>query len=380
MSEQYNFDDIRPCRDNEVDKIIADLCQVPYFLGLLGKLFPDLPRQDVLNRLANVHTVKEFQSQFIIPFLNNLVETTSDGLSASGLEALDPSKAYLFISNHRDIILDSALMNVKLDEVGFDTTEIAIGSNLLIYDWIVDLVKLNKSFVVKRGLPVRQMMDASATLSAYIRQSITTRHQNIWLAQREGRSKDGNDRTQSSVLKMLNLSGGADAVESFRQLNIVPVAITYECDPCDYLKAHQAQLRRDFPDYQKSKSEDLTHMSTGLLGRKGRIHFAFGKPINDELGQFTVLNRNAQITLIAEVIDRQIHRNYHLWPSNYIALDVLENSSRHASEYTDTQKVDFFEYINEHIHRLDDCDEDFIREQILRSYANPLINQEQAYK
>ena len=363
----YDFSDIRPFHDEEVRGVIEELCKVPYFLGLLNKIFPSVPREQIVAKLKRVNTIKEFQEGFIIPFLTNLAGTTTDGITASGTEHLDPAGGYLFLSNHRDIILDSAFMNVKLNEVGLTTTEIAIGDNLLIYDWITDLVKLNKSFVVKRGLPGRQQMVASENLSAYIRDSIVNRHQNIWLAQREGRAKDGDDRTQTSVLKMLNLTGSGSTIDKFRDLNIVPVSITYEY-----------QLKRDNADYHKSKSEDLMHMSTGLYGRKGHVHFAFGEPINPMLGQIAELNRNAQITLISEMIDRQIHLNYVLWPCNYIAYDEFLNTNKYADRYEESQKAEFNEYIDEHIHRLDGCDEEFVRREILRGYANPLINQEKA--
>ncbi len=377
MAENYNFDDIRPFRDNEVEPVINSLCQVPYFIGILGKLFPGANPADIVAKLKTLHSVSDFQHQFIIPYLNGLVQKTTDGLSASGLENLDPKGGYLFLSNHRDIILDSAFMNVKLAEAGFSTTEIAIGSNLLIYDWIEDLVKLNKSFVVKRGMPVRQQMDASSTLSAYVRDRISNGHQNIWIAQREGRSKDGNDRTQGSVLKMLNLSGKADLVSNFRQLNIVPVAITYEYDPCDALKAYQLQQKRDDAGYKKSPNEDLTHMSTGLSGRKGHVHFAFGKPINDNLDALVGLPKNDQITAIADMVDAQIYANYHLSPGNYIALDAINANNTHSDHYTQAQKDDFMAYIDSKIDTIGpSADRQYLRQQMLTAYANPLINQE----
>lgn len=376
MAENPKFTDIRPFRDNEVHDVIESLCEVPYFLKVLSRIIPNVPVEAIVAKLKSLHSVSEFQHEFIIPFLNGLEKNTSDGITASGLEKLDPKGGYIFMSNHRDIILDSAFMNVLLDRAGFNTTEIAIGSNLLIYEWIVDLVKLNKSFVVKRDLPVRQMMDASATLSAYIRNRITEGKQNIWIAQREGRSKDGNDKTQAAVLKMLNLSGEGDLLSNFRELNIVPVAITYEYDPCDALKGYQYQLKRDNPEYKKSKDEDLTHMSTGLNGRKGRIHFAFGTPINAELYSLASLPKNDQIAGIATMIDKQIYANYHLTPDNYIALDALEGTNKRASHYTEAQKQEFLSYADSKIALIGGADHDFVLNQMLTAYANPLKNQE----
>ncbi len=376
MADNQKFDEIRPFRDNEVAEVIKSLCEVPYFLNILGRLIPNVPVEAIVAKLKSLRTVSEFQHEFIIPYLNGLEKNCTDGITASGLEALDPKGGYIFMSNHRDIILDSAFMNVKLDGAGLNTTEIAIGSNLLIYDWIVDLVKLNKSFVVKRDLPVRQMMEASATLSAYIRDRITEGHQNIWIAQREGRSKDGNDKTQGAVLKMLNLSGKSDIISNFAELNIVPVAITYEYDPCDALKAYQYQQKRDNPEYKKSKNEDLTHMSTGLNGRKGHVHFAFGTPINNELPKIAGMAKNDQITAIAEMIDRQIYANYRLYPDNYIALDAIEGEAKHSDHYTKEQRDAFMAYADQKIAAIEGADHDYVLGQMLQAYANPLINQE----
>lgn len=374
MTNNSEFDQIRPFNDYEVSTKIAQLCEVPYFSRVLTFLYPGQPLEAVMAKLRTIKTIDQFQSEFVIPFLTNLIKNTTDGVTASGIESIRSDKNYLFVSNHRDIILDSALLNYKLHEHGITTTEIAIGDNLLIYEWITDLVKLNKSFVVKRNLPVRQMMEASATLSAFIRDAIVNSHQNIWIAQREGRSKDGDDQTQTSVLKMFNLSGSEDTIQNFKELNITPVSISYEFDPCDYLKAYQFQLKRDDPNYQKSQREDLTHMSTGLNGRKGRIHFSFGKPISSELDALEGMNKNAQIQALADIIDKQIHLNYHLWPGNYVAYDTLNNTSQFADCYSTDERDIFFEYVNEHISRLEAPDEDFIMKMILMMYANPVAN------
>lgn len=371
-----DFEEIRPFHDDEVGSVIEKLCNEPYFVRMIPALFPSLPVEAVVAKLKTVKSIEEFQVEFIIPFLSHLTKISTDGVTSSGLENLDKNKSYLFITNHRDIILDSAFLNVQLHNNGFKTTEIGIGDNLLIYEWITDVVKLNKSFIVKRGLPVRQMMEASATLSAFIRDSIVNQGQNIWLAQREGRSKDGNDQTQGSVIKMLNLSGHSSSmVDNIKELHLVPVAISYEYDPCDYLKAYQYQQKRDNPEYKKSQNEDLTHMSMGLYGKKGRVHFSFGTPIDAELGEITETNKNVQVQLIAEIIDKQIHQNYHLWPGNYISYDMLEKSDRFRSKYTDEEKQVFLHFVNEHICRLENADRDFIYEMILKMYANPVYNQ-----
>ena len=376
-----DFESIRPFRDDEVPAAIKQLCAVPYFKRVLEFLFPTIPAEDVIGKLQTITTIDDFQKAFILPFLDNLIKKTTQGVTASGLENVDPKKSYLFMTNHRDIILDSALMNVKLSEHGVETTEIGIGDNLLIYEWITDLVKLNKSFVVKRNLPVRQMMEASATLSAFIRQSISE-GRNIWISQREGRTKDGDDQTQSSVLKMLNLSSQEDVVKGFEDLHILPVSISYELDPTDYLKAFQFQLKRDNPDYKKSPEDDLIHMNTGLQGRKGRIHFSFGKEITaSDMQKLVGLNKNAFINGMCELVDHQVHKNYHLWSGNYVAYDWLNKTNIKADEgkYTPYEQTTFMEYVNEHISRLGDAaDRDFVLTQILQMYATPVVNKEKA--
>lgn len=376
MSQQENFDKIRPFEDNEVSDVINQLVKVPYFIHILPRLFPNVPVDVMVEKLKQITSIAEFQDKCVIPFIKNLLTLTSKGLTVSGIENVNPQRNYLFISNHRDIVLDSALINTSLRDKGLNTSQIAIGDNLLIYEWITDLVKLNKSFLVLRNLSsVRQQMEASATLSAYIRMTIVDNKQNIWLAQREGRSKDGNDETQNSVLKMLNLSGKEDFVDNFAKLQILPVSISYEYDPCDYLKAFQFQLKRDNPAYKKSQNDDLEHMSTGIRGQKGGIHISFNKEITDvELRKLQADNKNAQIQELAKLIDHDVHNSYYLWPSNYIAFDELNNSSRFADKYTAEEKAAFDNRNEENIAKLGECDKEFVLKSIRTMYANPVIN------
>ncbi len=374
MTDHIDFESIRPYTDEEVPMVFERLTKEQSFLRLLKFLYPDIPTDVFISRLRSLKTIKQFQMEIIYPYLKGIMKHTTDGVTASGLDKLDRTKNYLFISNHRDIVLDSAFLNIVLMDHGLNTTEIAIGDNLLIYPWITDVVKLNKSFIVKRNLPVRQMMDASSMLSAYIRNSILNRKQSIWIAQREGRSKDGDDRTQNSLLKMFNISGEGDILENFAQLQIVPVSISYEYDPCDYLKAYEFQQKRDVEGFKKSPSDDLTAMATGLQGRKGRVHFSFGQPITDDVRKLTPTdNKNEIYNQIAELIDKQIHNNYKLWPANYIALDIFNKTKEYTAHYTEEDITSFLEYVYEHISRLD-SDEDFIFMTIMEMYANPVKN------
>ncbi len=374
MANRVDFESIRPFNDSEIHEVFERLKQEKPFLKLIDYMFPNLQTKDVLHKLLSIRSINQFQSEIILPFVLEMVNSTTKGVTQSGLNELDSSKHYLFISNHRDIVLDPALLNMLLVENGFETSEIAIGDNLLIFPWITDLVKLNKTFIVKRNLPGRQMLESSNILSRYIRHTIYERQQNIWIAQREGRSKDGDDKTQISLLKMLNMSGEEATDINFKQLNIVPVSISYEYDPCDYLKAHEFFLKRENPDFSKTQEDDLNHMRAGIRGHKGRIHFAFGNPINESLHKIKdEPNKNEQFVLLAGLIDEQIHNNYKLWPGNFIAIDILENSTHFSNKYTAEERNTFTDYIEDHLSRIGG-DKQFLRNTLLEMYANPVKN------
>ena len=376
MVKDLDFSPIRPYEDHEVHAVVERLKNEKTFLELVSFLYPAYSIDLFLEKLTSIRTVREFQSEIVYPYMMKVLEHTTEGITLEGTEKLDPKQGYLFISNHRDIILDSGILNLMFVEKGLETTEIAIGDNLLIFPWITDLVKLNRSFVVRRNLPGRQMIESSMLLSQYIRHTITQKGRGIWIAQREGRSKDGDDRTQASLLKMLNMSGSGDFAADFRELKIVPLSVSYELDPCDHLKAYQFQLKRDKPDYQKSKGEDLHHMGAGLRGRKGRVHFTIGTPIDAEIDAIAAIEgRNEQLQALAETIDRQIHANYKLWPGNFVACDLLEpDKNEFADQYTAAEKEKFVNYLNEHISRVKNPDHDFMFRVMLEMYANPVRN------
>ncbi len=371
-TDQY-FDSIRPYRDHEMHEVFEELMKEDSFRELLGFLFPQIPIQNFIEKLLHLETVSQFQIEVIYPYIKQIIKNTTQGVVCEGLDKLDPNKSYVFISNHRDIVLDSAFLNILLHDNGHDTCEIAIGNNLLIYPWITKLVKLNKSFEVKRNLPVRQMLEASKLMSQYIRYDITQRNSSVWIAQREGRSKNGDDRTQTSLLKMLQLSGNGDFENDFRALQIVPLSISYEYDPCDYLKAHEFLLKRDNPEYKKSQADDLKHMGAGIRGRKGRVHFKAAAPLDAELEGLNGLKKNVQLEKLAEIIDEKIHNNYKLWPGNFIAADLVGGNHTYASYYTKEDEEKFHGYIDEHISRLE-TDSDFIKESLYEMYANPVKN------
>lgn len=377
------FDEIRPYSPEELPKIFEELLSDNDFIEVIKKVLPDTPIEALANILRNCKTNLDVQKNIFYGLLHDIIKKCSDGFSFDSSQIADKNKGYTFISNHRDIVLDSGFLSVGLIDNGFPTTvEIAIGDNLLIYPWIKKLVRVNKAFIVQRALSMRQMLEASARMSRYIHFAVTQKQENIWIAQREGRAKDSNDRTQDSVLKMLAMGGSGDVIDSLKELNIVPLSLSYEYDPCDFLKAQEMQLKRDVEGFKKSQQDDLVNMQTGIFGYKGRIHFQTGPCINDELETLRGLPKVEIFTKVSEIIDRHIHRNYRMYPANYIACDMLNGNTTMAEHYTAEDKVKFEAYLEKKISLINipDKDIDFLRERILTMYANPAINHIHAMK
>lgn len=377
------FDEIRPYSPEELPKIFEELLSDSDFIEVIKKVLPDTPIEALANILRNCKTNLDVQKNIFYGLLHDIIKKCSDGFSFDSSQIADKNKGYTFISNHRDIVLDSGFLSVGLIDNGFPTTvEIAIGDNLLIYPWIKKLVRVNKAFIVQRALSMRQMLEASARMSRYIHFAVTQKQENIWIAQREGRAKDSNDRTQDSVLKMLAMGGSGDVIDSLKELNIVPLSLSYEYDPCDFLKAQEMQLKRDVEGFKKSQQDDLVNMHTGIFGYKGRIHFQTGPCINDELEALRGLPKVEIFTKVSEIIDRYIHRNYRMYPANYIACDMLNGNKAMAEHYTAEDKAKFEAYLEKKISLINipDKDIDFLRERILTMYANPAINHLHAIK
>lgn len=375
------YDAIRPFRDAEFSEVMERLLRDPRFCSILSKAVPDSPVEEIKSILRATKKVLEFQQKVIYSVVRTIASRTTTSLELSGFRYLDKNQAYTYVSNHRDIVLDSAFLDILLIDKGLDTVEIAIGDNLLIYPWISDLVRLNKSFIVKRGLPVRQQLEASMEMSSYIHDTLTHRGQSVWIAQREGRAKDANDRTQESVLKMLNLGGNGSVLENMSSLNIVPVSISYEYDPCDYLKAREMQLKRDDPEYKKTQKDDMLNMQTGITGFKGRVFYKFSPCISDELLKWEVgMHKNEMFEKIAKLIDTRIHCNYHLYPGNYVAADLLDGLERFSHCYSASERDRFTAYLKQQLDKIDlrNKDESFLRRRMLEMYSNPLKNKLEA--
>ena len=411
--DRSEFDEIRPYEAGEMKQAFEELINDRQFSTLLKGFVPWLPKgmRNSLLRLAftGVKTPLDFQKRFMKPVVKWIIRKHTDGctfddgaLSGNHTSHFSPltshfTERYTFVSNHRDIVLDSAFLDVMLVNAGYPTTvEIGIGDNLLIYPWIKRLVRMNKAFTVRRGLTAHEMMRSSQLMSNYIHYAVTEKRENIWIAQREGRAKDSDDRTQDSVLKMLAMGGSTtsdssvvsgsaaatprvvsgSAADSLRELNIVPLTISYEYDPCDYLKAQEFQQKRDNPGFKKSKQDDLDNMKTGIFGYKGRVHYCCARPINTWLDELKDLPRKEYFAELSQRMDRELHHHYRLYPCNYIALDELEGTSSHADQYTQADVQRFEQYLQGQLAKitLPDKDEPFLRERMLTMYANPLRN------
>ena len=382
--EISSFDEIRPYEAEEMKQAFNDLLNDRQFSLVLKGFAPWLPKslRNGLLKLAftGVKTPLDFQLRFMKPIVNYIIRKKSDGVSFDE-KALprDKSLRYTFVSNHRDIVLDSAFLDVLLVNHDYPTTvEIGIGDNLLIYPWIKRLVRMNKAFVVRRSLTPHEMIKSSQLMSKYIHYAVNTKKENIWIAQREGRAKDSDDRTQESVLKMLAMGGEGKPYEQLADLNIVPLTISYEYDPCDFLKAKEFQQKRDNPRFKKSRQDDLDNMRVGIFGYKGRVHYHCAAPVNARMKELADKNlpKNDFYRALAEQIDSQIHAHYRIYPNNYIALDRLNGDNANASHYTKADEERFNQYLEGQLAKIELPDKDvaFLTERMLTMYANPLRN------
>lgn len=371
------FDEIRPYNDDELPQILEELIADPEFQKAACEAVPNVPFEVLAQKMRGCKTKVDFQKTFCYGILWQIAKTHTDGLTLDHSALPDKTKAYTYMSNHRDIILDSGFLSILLVDQGMDTVEIAIGDNLLIRPWIKKLVRVNKSFIVQRALTMRQMLESSARMSRYMHYTISVKNQSIWIAQREGRAKDSNDRTQDSVLKMLSMGGEGDLVDRLMEMNIAPMAISYEYDPCDFLKAQEFQLKRDVENYKKTTKDDLINMETGLYGYKGRVHFQVAPCLNDKLVQLDrSLSKPELFSRISTWVDERIHANYRIYSGNYVAYDWLNQTEEFVGYYTQEEKERFASYIHQQLTKIDipNKDESFLLEKLLSMYSNPLIN------
>lgn len=375
-----DFKDIAPFDNDMFKPKLAELVKEPGFEHAVRFVMPSVDYNTFVEQLLCIDNKEDFQRIIMLPFLEWLEKNTTAGVSISGLENYTNGKSYTFITNHRDIVLDASFLNLNLLNAGLPTTEIAIGDNLLIYDWIDDLVRLNKSFIVRRNLKLTQALEAARHLSAYIHFCILQKKESIWIAQREGRAKDSNDLTQESLIKMLGLSGDGTMRENIQDINLLPTSISYEYDPNDYLKVKEFLLKLRNPEFKKSQHDDLLSMETGLLKQKGKIHFTIGKCLTEKLKSLPEeTDKHDFVRTACDLIDREIHLGYKIFPINYIAYDHINSNNIFADKYNAEQERDTLDYINNQIEKIDIADitseeMNLMRNRMFHMYANPLNN------
>lgn len=367
------FDAIRPFYDSEVNNALKSSLNHPMMKALMDFTFPGVDEEIWKTKLSEIHSIRDFQCNIIYKSVQKVLEKSSDGLTTSGFEKLEPNTSYLFISNHRDIILDTSLLNVALFEHGLVMTASAIGDNLVKKAFLLTLSKLNRNFVVQRGLSPRELLGSSKNMSEFIAQLLLHENRSVWIAQREGRTKDGNDATNSGVLKMLSMgSEEKDIMSYFKKIKIVPVSLSYEYDPTDALKMPQLLAEAKKEIYIKEKNEDFTTLLSGIIGQKKRIHIHIGDILDTEIDAISAIeqNPNKQIQLLTQKVDDSILQSYKLWPTNYIAYDLLNNTNRFEKEYTIEEKQLFQRRLEL---RIDD-NSSVLKEGFLAMYANPVVN------
>jgi glycerol-3-phosphate O-acyltransferase len=367
------FDSIRPYYDAEVNEAIHSAVNHPMMKAIMNFTFPELDDEIWKEQLKRTHSIRDFQCNFIYKALKKVLEKSSDGLSTSGFDTLEKNTSYLFISNHRDIILDTSLLNACLFEHGLVMTASAIGDNLVKRDFMNTLAKLNRNFLVQRGLPPRELLESSKLMSEYTGQLLLRENRSVWIAQREGRTKDGNDATHSGVLKMLAMgSDESNLMDYFKKIKIVPVSISYEYDPTDALKMPQLIAEANDEIYIKEKNEDFVTLLSGIIGQKKRIHIHVGDILDKELDKIAkdFDNTNKQVQALAQTIDDSILQSYKLWPTNYIAYDLLNKSTTYSHFYTENEKSLFERRLEMKI----DQNNPLMVESFLAMYANPVVN------
>ena len=366
------FDDIRPYNNAEIPAAMQRIVTDPYFPLVCRNLFPGRPVTELAALLGSCRSAEDFQQRFMYDAIYALAHKTTDGLSVSGMERLDPAKQYLFVSNHRDIMMDAAFLQVLLVDAGRKTSEITFGANLMQGQLVIDIGKSNKMFRIERPTTVtspRDFLLKSKYISEYLRYAVTQKKESVWIAQRNGRTKDGMDLTDQGIIKMFGLSGGSDKVEALAELNIAPLSISYEWEPCDELKALELYAKSSGKPYLKKPGEDFNSILTGIQQPKGRVHLSVCEPLRrEELEALRGLPSAPFNKAVAELIDSRIRPAYRLYPNNYIAADLLSGKRTHS--YTNAERDAFLKHIDGIVKTKEYPEE--IRDILLKMYANPV--------
>lgn len=369
------YDPIRPYDDSEVNAALKHASRHPMFKVLLQFTFPDKTTSEIDEILHNCHSIADFQRDVIYKSVSNLLEKSAEGFTQSGFDTLSKEQSYLYLSNHRDIVLDTSLLNMTLIDHGLITTASAIGDNLVQKDFLMELSKLNRNFLVRRGQSPREMLTSSKLLSQYIKNLLVS-GRSVWVAQRQGRTKDGLDKTQQGVLKMITIARGKTPLMRYlKELNIVGIAISYEYDPTDILKVPEIIAKRENLPYIKTANEDFNSILKGALGNKRNIHIA-AAPLPEKV--YTAINDtytsdNDKLQAFANALDTVIWANYKLWPANYIAYDLYHKSTTYKNYYDEKELRHFERRLEVRV----DLNNQMEVDSFLLMYANPVVQAEQ---
>lgn len=368
-----DFNDIRPYNNDEIKPAMQRIAKHPLLDPILSYLFPERKIKELRTEISSISTIDEFQKQIMLKTIHSILDKTATQLSYSGLENIKKDERYLLISNHRDILLDSGIIQTILSDNNLPTSEMAVGDNLITEQFVEDIARANKMIKVVRSTNPKELYSSSLLLSQYIRHIISSRQSSVWIAQRNGRTKNGIDVTEQGLLKMLDMSCSGSFIEGFRELSIVPVSISYEFEPCDHLKARELYVSRR-QKYVKAAGEDIVSILTGIVQDKGNIHIHFGEPISeDKINSVSGLEKNERFKGLADIIDKEIVNGFKLWKNNFIAYDLMNNSSDFNTAYSEEEKDEFKKYYKNKISELFG-DRDELEEIMLSIYANPVLN------
>ena len=377
--DQNEFVDIAPFNDEEASAALARIANHPNVPWISKFIFPDKPETLLRDILKNIHSVDQFQDVVMSQAIEWVISNTVRNFSYDGVSKIqDTNKRYLFISNHRDIILDPAFMQIILHRNQLPCTQIAVGDNLLTHKTVELLIRSNRMIKVIRGISARELYLSSQLLSTDIRETITSGQSSVWIAQRQGRTKDGLDITEQGLLKMFDMSGTKDFVQNFMELNLVPLSISYEYEPCDVLKARELLITRSQKKYVKGEFEDLQSIMQGIRQPKGNVHINIGDPLTEEeIREASYCDKNDRYQQIRHAVDRRVISGYQLWKTNYMAFDLVNGGGKFASEYTPEELEAFKAYIEKQLGTVEpELDRDALRDILLHIYSNPVLSKE----
>ena len=377
MLDLTEFESISPYTDEEAAVALSKLAEFPLLSQISQQFFPEESPDFLKNTLKQIKTIDQFQVLVMQKFVRWVLEHTAANFTYDGIENISADKKFLALSNHRDIMLDPAITQLVLYMNNIPMTEICVGDNLITNETIEWLIRSNRMIKVVRGISARELYLSSQLLSKYIRLNITNQRSSIWLAQRQGRTKDGYDTTEQGLLKMLDMSGGEDFKANFEELNIVPMSISYEYEPCDILKAREVVISRT-QKYVKADGEDFNSIVTGIMKYKGDIHLHIGQPLtSEEIAAAALCDKNDRYQYIRRAVNRRVIQGYKLFKNNYVAYDLVNGTTKYAANYEQADVEKFVAYMEKQLATVEpEVDREELKDVFLKIYSNPVLTKE----